>query len=236
MDLPAHYDAMHAAAVGRLAHGDAELDLLIDDPRDDRRGLTLLARPPAHVTAALEQVMADFRRSEPTQYYYPAADIHVTVLSIISCYRGFTLATVDPAAYVGAVGEIVRGAPPFRIRFAGLTASPGGIIVQGFPEGGGLETLRERTRSYFQNAGLQQSIDHRYSIQTAHSTIVRFRHPVRNPARLLATIEAYRRCFIGTFAVDAVELVYNDWYQKSTNTVLLKKYTLGPPTPPAWSC
>lgn len=226
MNLQAHYDAMRAAAVRRLAQGQAELDALIDAPDDDRRGVTLLARPPARITAALTAILADFHRTEPHQYYYPASDVHLTVLSIISCYRGFALPMIDAAAYRAAVREIVGPVRPFGVTFSGLTASPGGIIVQGVPLGSGLGELRDRTRRYFQQAGLQQSIDQRYSIQTAHSTVIRFRSSILNTNALLAKIEKYQRHFIGTFEVDAVELVFNDWYQRAENTVLLEKYSL----------
>ncbi|OGX91197.1 2'-5' RNA ligase family protein [Hymenobacter coccineus] len=226
MDLQAYYDAMRATAIQRLTQGQAALDPLIDSPDDDRRGLTLLARPPARITAALAAIMDDFRRTEPHQYYYPAADVHLTVLSIISCYRGFELPMVDAAAYRATVREIVGPVRPFGVTLSGLTASPGGIIVQGTPTGPGLAELRDRTRAYFQHSPLQQSIDQRYSIQTAHSTVIRFRANLLDTKTLLTKIEKYQHHFIGTFEVDEVELVFNDWYQRAANTVLLEKYTL----------
>ncbi|MDO7850252.1 2'-5' RNA ligase family protein [Hymenobacter convexus] len=225
MNLEAHYDAMREAALCRLAQGDADLDPLLD-AADDRRGITLLARPPGHVIREMEAVLADFRSAEPGQYYYPASDIHLTILSIISCYRGFGLELIDPAAYSAAVQDIVRHCRPFRIRFTGLTASPGGIMVQGVPEDDTLNRLRDELRSFFRNAGLQQSIDQRYSIQTAHSTVLRFRRPLQNPARLLEKIRQYQAHSFGTFEVDALELVFNDWYQRAGNTVLLERYPL----------
>ncbi|MFD1466731.1 2'-5' RNA ligase family protein [Hymenobacter caeli] len=227
MDLPAHYDAMRTAAIAAIARGEAEIDNLIDSPHDTRYGLTLLARPPARVTSAIEGLLADFRRIEPDQYYYPAADTHLTVMSIISCYDGFQLAMIDPIKYVDLVGTITRNARPFRVKFAGLTASAGSVIVQGFPWGDGLETLRQDVREAFRSAGLQQSIDQRYSIQTAHATVIRFRKPLLDAARVLAAIEKYRAWPIGTFEVDRVELVANDWYQRTANTVRLATYSLG---------
>ena len=226
MNLAKHYDEMRRAALPQLARGVADLDPLIDSPQDDRRGITLLTRPPAAITAVIEAMLADFRRFEPAQYYYPASDIHLTILSIISCYPGFTLRAIDPEAYQAAVQTILQGCGPFTLTYAGLTASPGGIMVQGFPQDDGLAALRDATRNFFQSAGLQQSIDQRYSLQTAHSTVIRFRNPLADPALLLATIDRYRQYFMGTFEVNTVELVYNDWYQRARNTVLLTKYSL----------
>ncbi|MGY3087232.1 2'-5' RNA ligase [Hymenobacter sp. UYAg731] len=227
MDLTAHYDAMRQAAVRQLARGEAERDSLLDSPYDTRRGLTLLARPPAAITARIEEIMMDFRGAEPNQYYYPAADIHVTIMSIISCYEGFTLDLIDPAAYQNAVRSILESNAPLTISYAGLTASPDSVIVQGFPVGDGLETMRDAMRIFFRNSGLPQSIDQRYSIQTAHSTVMRFRNPLQNPARLLEKLAKYQAYFIGSFEVNAAELVYNDWYQRARNTVLLEKFPLG---------
>ena len=226
MNLPDYYDEMRETAVRKLAGGAPELDALIDSGQDTRRGITLLARPPARVTEIIAQVLADFQSSEPTQYYYPATDIHLTILSIISCYSGFELSAVDPEQYKSLTRTIVRHTPPFNITFSGLTASAGGIVVQGFPQGSGLQSLRDEIRTAFRASGLQQSIDRRYNIQTAHSTVMRFRNSPLDTSRLLKNIEKYRHYFIGTFAVSTVELVYNDWYQRTANAVLLEKYNL----------
>ncbi|UOQ51145.1 2'-5' RNA ligase family protein [Hymenobacter cellulosivorans] len=228
MNLPDYYAAMRQAAFLQLGQGQAELDpLLHSAATDTRRGLTLLARPPAAVAAAIEAVLADFRQIEPDQYYYPVSDLHLTVLSIISCYSGFTLDLINPADYQQAVRRIVESAKPFTIRFAGLTASPGAIIVQGFMVDEGLSELRNQVRAFFRHSELQQSIDQRYSIQTAHATVARFTTPLRDPARLMEKIRQYEHCFFGDFEVQDLELVYNDWYQRAGNTVLLEKYSLG---------
>ncbi|RPD48591.1 hypothetical protein DNI29_08225 [Hymenobacter sediminis] len=99
MNLAEHYDAMREAAVSQLLTTGAEPDPLLFSGQDARRGITLLARPPAPVTAAIGRVLADFQLIAPEHYYYPAADIHLTILSIISCYPGFQLTNIDSAAY-----------------------------------------------------------------------------------------------------------------------------------------
>lgn len=226
MNLVAHYDAMREAAMRRLVQGEVEVDNLIDSPHDHRRGITLLTRPPAAIAARIEEILADFQRLEPDQYYYPASDIHVTILSIISCYEGFRLDLTNPAAYQNAVRSILQSGFSFTMRYEGLTASPGSVIVQGFPVGDGLDVLRAATRAYFQSAGLQQSIDQRYSLQTAHSTVMRFRKPLRNATQLLEKLLQYQHHFIGSFEVNSVELVYNDWYQRARHTEVVARFPL----------
>ncbi|GGG43064.1 2'-5' RNA ligase family protein [Hymenobacter glacieicola] len=227
MSLEEHYNAMRTAAMGQLLHDGAALDQLLNAPEQDaRRGLTLLARPPAGITTRIAAVLADLRRAEPDQYYYPAPDIHLTILSIISCYSGFSLALINSADYRELVGSILRGVGPFRIRYAGLTASAGSIMVQGFPEDDSLEELRNELRVGFRRSGLLQSIDQRYALRTAHSTVVRFTAPLRNPAHLVALLQQEQQTPIGSFEVDTLELVFNDWYQRAANTVPLGQYHL----------
>ncbi|TGD78869.1 2'-5' RNA ligase family protein [Hymenobacter wooponensis] len=226
MDLQQHYSTMRTEAYRHLTQGNVTLDPLIDSTEDTRRGITLLARPPAVITARLEALLADFRAIEPAQYYYPASDLHITVLSIISCYSGFTLDRIDPVAYQDAIRGIAQQTRPFRISFSGLTASPSSIIVQGFPHDSGLEQLRNQVRNFFSGSGLQQSIDQRYSIQTAHSTVLRFKSPLRDASALLENLRLYEQEAFGSFDVDTLELVYNDWYQRAGNTILLEKYPL----------
>ncbi|SNR32119.1 2'-5' RNA ligase family protein [Hymenobacter mucosus] len=228
MSLQDHYDAMRTTAFSHFIQGKAELDPLLTSGEDTRRGITLLARPPGHILATIERVLADFQKLDPTQYYYPASDIHLTILSIISCHSGFTLSQADPTAYQDLVRTVLRKARPFTVRYTGLTASPGGIIVQGFLEDDSLEKLRSKIRMAFLSSGLQQSIDQRYTIQTAHSTVVRFIAPLPQPEGLVTALQNYRSVPIGLFEVDALELVYNDWYQRAANTVLLEHYSLTP--------
>jgi 2'-5' RNA ligase len=226
MNLQQHYEAMRTEGFRKLAEGQVELDSQIESGDDTRRGITLVARPPAAIRTRLEELLADFKSVEPDQYFYPASDMHLTILAIISCYSGFKLELIEPADYRAAARHIVEQISPFTISFTGLTASAGGVMVQGFPQDSGLEQLRQKLRDYFRNSSLQQSIDQRYSIQTAHSTIMRFKSPLRNTAALLAKIRAHQQAFIGSFEVDTVELVYNDWYQRTANTVLLEAYPL----------
>ncbi|MEJ7664614.1 MAG: hypothetical protein WKG07_36415 [Hymenobacter sp.] len=124
------------------------------------------------------------------------------------------------------VAAALRGAAPLRIRLAGLAASPAGVLVQGFPQGDGLAKLRDELRRVFRASGLQQSIDQRYSIQTAHLTVLRLRVALPDAQPLLRVLAAYRAYPFGTFEVSNPELMFNDWYQRAAHTVVLKKYQL----------
>lgn len=226
LNLPAHYATLREAALHRFAQGEAEIDSLLDSQQDTRRGLTLLARPPAAVAEAITTLLSELQQVEPAQYYYPAPDLHLTVLSLISCHPGFALTDVDVAAYRQVVARVVHGTPPFVVQLSGLTASPGGILVQGFPADGHLNTLRTRLREAFQTSGLPQSIDQRYRLQTAHLTVARFRQPPRSYQHLIDFVEKYQQQVIGPWEVASLELVFNDCYQRQQHTVLLQQYPL----------
>ncbi|UOQ69851.1 2'-5' RNA ligase family protein [Hymenobacter volaticus] len=227
MNLQDYYDTMRLDAFRHLARGETQLDSQLHTLQDDRRGLTLRAKLPAPIATRVEQMLANFREIEPEQYYYPASDLHLTISSVISCYPGFTLETVEPAVYQQAVRASLQASEPFTVTYTGITASARAVILQGTPADEGLVQLREQVRSFFQQIGLSQSMDERYQLQTAHSTVIRFRSPLRDPARLIEKVAAYQHYLFGSFRVEALELVYNDWYHRAPNTLVLETYPLG---------
>ncbi|MBA9076053.1 MULTISPECIES: 2'-5' RNA ligase family protein [Rufibacter] len=226
MNLLEHYTCLWEETEAQFTAGHFELDPLLDSPHDSRRGLTVLIRPGAEVKARLRQFLQELAQLEPAQYYYPASDIHITLLSIISCYPGFQLGQINLAPYSHLVQQALQGVSPFQVEFTGMTASPSCVMVQGFPLGEQLNQLRNNLRTAFQASGLQQSIDQRYAIQTAHSTVVRFRKPLQQPQQFLEKLREYRHQAFGSCVVREVELVYHDWYQRQENTQVLGRFSL----------
>jgi 2'-5' RNA ligase len=110
-----------------------------------------------------------------------------------------------------------------------VTASPGAILLQGFPQDDALTQLRTQLKHGVEQADLWHFIDARYALQTAHITLARFRAPPRQPAQLVQLLDAYQQTFIGAFVVDTLELVYTDWYHRAAHTVLLEPYSLAQP-------
>jgi 2'-5' RNA ligase len=230
MELQHHYATMRQRAAHQLGHGQAEVDpWLTQLTPDERRGLTLRARPPAPLATRIQEVVAAFQQLEPDQYYYPASELHLTVSALIAAYPGFTLQQLAPRAYQQAVGQSLAQSSPFTLSYSGVTASPGAILLQGFPQGDALTQLRTQLKHGVEQAGLWHSIDARYALQTAHITLVRFQAPLRQPAQLVQLLDAYQQTFIGAFVVDTLELVYTDWYHRAAHTVLLETYSLTQP-------
>lgn len=89
-----------------------------------------------------------------------------------------------------------------------------------------LNNLRNTLSEKFKNYTLQQSIDKRYAIQTAHSTVVRFKEKLINKSEFLNIMETYKNHDFGTFKVNKIELVYNDWYQRAKFVEKLSEFDI----------
>ncbi len=161
----------------------------------------------------VEDFLAELKQIDPHQYFYPESDLHLTVLSIISCEPSLCLDGLDREAYTKTFKRAVESAGSIKIHFKGVTASPSGVLIQGFPEGDGLQRVRDRLREQFNVSGLKTSIDVRYKVSTAHATVLRFCSPIRDQVRLLKTLSRYRHHDFGTLEINSLELVFNNWYQ-----------------------
>ena len=226
LSLSNHYDQMWQVAAPVIKKGNIGQDALIDDPADQRYGITLLTRPNAEVAHNIMTFLRQACQLEPEQYFYPQSDLHLTVLSIISCYAGFSLLQVDTEAYAEKVQEALQHIPAFDLEFRGITASTSTVLVQGFPGDDTLELLRNRLRKIFHGSGLQHSIDSRYKIVTAHSTVIRFRQPLREAEQFWHFLMDHRHTDFGTFTVSGLELLGNNWYQQKEKTQYIRRYTL----------
>jgi len=131
-ELQQHYQALWQQSLVQFEQHQFETDPLLTAKEDSRYGVTLLARPSKQVKQQIQHHLAELMQLEPQQYYYPASDLHLTVLSLISCYSGFALSQIDTAAYVDLVKEVIADTGPFRLDFQGITASPSCVLVQGF--------------------------------------------------------------------------------------------------------
>ncbi len=213
MNLAEHYNQLYKDSIAKIADGNYEIDHLIDSDTDQRFGITLVIRPDAATKGKIQQFVNEAKAIEPDQYFYQNPDIHITLMSIISCYDGFDLEDINLQDYIDIIDEVLSRYKKFKIQFKGITASPSCILIQGFLTDT-LNEIRDDLRKTFKNSDLQQSIDKRYAIQTAHSTIIRFRSEIKNKEAFIDLVEKYRDFDFGTFEVKQVELVYNDWYQR----------------------
>ena len=105
------------------------------------------------------------RKLKPEQYYYQIEDIHLTVLSIISCNDGFELNSIDTSKYYELIKDCISYFNGFTIKYKGITASPSCVMIQGFPESTEMETLRNDMRNKFKSSDLEHLLDLRYELK-----------------------------------------------------------------------
>lgn len=226
MNLQEHYNELYKKSSEAILAGNYKLDSQINDKSDSRFGITLLIRPNETIKANIQLFLDELKAIDPLQYYYPDSHIHITVMSIISCYEGFSLDKIAIADYIEIIQKSLIDVNEIKIKFQGVTASPSAILIQGFPTDESLNNLRDKLRENFKKSTLQQSIDSRYAIATAHSTVMRFQEKLQNPKQLIAVAEKFRDFDFGEFKAKNLELVYNDWYQREENTIYLEDFSL----------
>lgn len=212
MNLEEHYNRLYTASIAKISSGNYEIDPLVNSDNDDRFGLSLIIRPSIEIKNEIQKFLGELHRSEPKQYYYPNSDIHMTVISVISCYSGLELAQIKVPEYTKRISKILKTQQAITISFKGVTTSPSCIMIQGFVNDNSLNHLRDRLRLRFKNSDLEQSMDERYVMQTAHATVFRFSETLEDKEEFLRIVEKYRDYDFGTFVVDDIELVYNNWY------------------------
>jgi 2'-5' RNA ligase len=221
------YDRLWSGAVDRLARGEVEIDRHLSDIEADRRfGITLIVRPSPEVAGHFIEFQAQMRELEPEQYFYAPSDFHVTVLTLVRAAEGFDLGKVP----IGVYDQVFRGLfprfNPFPIRFHGISATAESVLVQGYVDDDDLNAIRDAVRWELARVNLAHLLDVRYRVVAAHSTVMRFRAPLRDPARLLAALSAARDRDFGTGAVDRVYFVVNDWYMSYRRLRVLAEYPL----------
>lgn len=226
MNLVEYYDNLYKDSILKIKSDNCQTDNLIDSSLDNRFGITLLIRPNRQVKNRIQKFLSDLKAIESNQYYYPNSDIHVTVMSIISCYNGFDLAQISLIDYVEIIKKSIATDKSVEIEFKGITASFSCIMIQGFLSNDTLNMIRDNLRINFRNSNLEQTIDKRYSIQTAHSTVVRFSKELTLKNEYIKVLDDYRDFHFGTFAVDSLELVYNDWYHRAKNEKELYRFEM----------
>ena len=217
-DMKKIYDGMWNNSLQRIKGDKYEIDNLINCSKDTRRGMSVLSYLSDEIGVAISTLLDQLQRIEPEQYYYPANEFHLTVLTVITCFEGFKLSDIDVKAYSDAFQQAVEDIGPFKIRYSGITASPSCILVQGFPDDEQLNLLRGKLRSSFERANLRTTTDLRYEISTAHTTVVRFKSPLRNRDAFIELLSKYRNIDFGTLEVDRLDFVFNNWYQELSVT------------------
>lgn len=226
MQIESVYQDMWRRAWPLITQNAISIDPFLTGKQDTRSGITLLARVNGPVAREINTFLRDLQKIEPDQYYYPASDLHLTVMSILSCVEGYRLLGNDKARYIEFIHTVVQNSAQFSIEYKGITVSDSGIVLCGYVNDQSLTDLRNCIRSRMPDSGLSHSMDKRYTLITAHSTIVRFKTRLQHPDGLADFLQANRNRYFGYLNVSQLELVVNDWYQRQDKTEKLAEFTL----------
>jgi 2'-5' RNA ligase len=222
--LQSKYDEIWKSARPFLLSNDLDLDPNLQHiESDERLGLTALIKIEGSCLTRLVQIMGQLQSIEPHPYYYPASDLHLTVLDFTVASEHFVLDRDRVEVYKKILSEIVRDSS-FEIEFTGLTAGRAGVLAQGF-HNGELQNLREALRGRIAEHGM--ALQERYKAMTAHSTIARFKQPLASAQEFVRTLEELRHLELGVMRVTRVLFVLHDWYNREEKTRVLGRYPLG---------
>jgi 2'-5' RNA ligase len=220
------YTQMWQNAMHKYQQNQFEFDDYLSGRKDTRRGITLIAKPSSKVRSKITKFLSEFSELEPDQYCQPDSDLHITIMSIVACRENYVLQ--NEYQYCDAVNKILEGVRQFEVEFCGITASPNCVLLQGFPHDESLNNLRNTIRKEFLGNTLEHSMDTRYTIKTAHSSVIRYRISPANPSKMVSFLKLNKERYFGVCKITELELVLNDWYQRKSNTRLLARYNLPP--------
>ena len=227
METRERYEQLFRQASAALTRNEPEIDAqLTDKARDARRGVTLIIRPAAPVRQAINTFLTELRTLAPGQYFYQPAEFHVTVISVIPGSVAWRQRVRQWPVYRAVLAEVIARHPAFTIDFRGVTASPGAVLIQGFPQADTLARIRDEIRAGLHRAGVGADLDARYQVTAAHVTAMRFQQPPADCTRLLAFLSANRERPFGETRVRTLPLIWGDWYASAERVKVLAEYGL----------
>ena len=113
------YDEMWRNFSKAIETNQYQYDPLVNNPNDTRRGITALSylRHNKSLTTEVSNFLQQIKIKEPEQYYQPVSDLHLTVLSIVTCTENFYLSDSSALDYAEIFKEAVRNTGSFRNNF-----------------------------------------------------------------------------------------------------------------------
>ena len=221
------YERLWNEAVSAFERNDLEFDRHLPNKAHDlRRGLALALRPSRIVQNSISTFLDELAEAAPGQYFYRPEEFHVTVLSIIPGSESWRDRFHHLAAYQSILREVLQRHRKFSITFQGVTASRGGVMIQGFPNDDTLAKLRDDLRAALRQNQLGEQLDARYKINTAHITVMRYCDANLDGKKLLALLKANRATNFGETRVENLELILGDWYASANTASTLSEYKL----------
>lgn len=138
---------------------------------DQRGGVNLIVRPLADVLGRASRIQSRLQALEPSQYYCPPGDIHLTLVEI--CHsRTLSEARTLAESVLGAMGDLLAEASPFWLDCPQLGFDEGGVALSFMPVGDALQSTRRSIIKRLEQLGV--GAQSRYPAQSAHMTLMRY--------------------------------------------------------------
>jgi 2'-5' RNA ligase len=227
----ARFQAYRLKGAQALLDNGAEPDpLLIQElsasGADQRYGVNLIVRPSPRVVTYIHAVQERLRAHEPEQYFYPADDLHLTLIELCSSRPQFEVERLA-AAVAQALPEMVHTA--LRALLVGplLGYDQRACALNFLPADDALQTLRGYLVNQLTTHGI--TIAPRYTPQSAHVTLMRYLRPLQTD--LMSWLEILTHAApraILEWPLDAIWLTWGaTWYGMQDRTQMCGPYLLG---------
>ena len=175
-------EAMTADGSKALKDGGMALDHTLikelDCPGTDLRcGVNLICRPSADVADYIRAIQNHLRESEPDQYYYPASDLHLTLLEITHD-RNRQDANDLAKSITPRLQNILTAMPVPHLNSPVLGFDSRGAALNFLPTDGRLQKFRAGFTDRLKQLGVP--VDSRYVAASAHLTLLRYLRPLNS--------------------------------------------------------
>ncbi|MFB9626899.1 hypothetical protein [Nonomuraea helvata] len=169
-----------------------------------RWGAAAVFRPSGEVLDRLAALAGTVEA--PGHWVHGRRTLHLTLRSL-EPYRE-RIPAGDPlrVVYRDALAEAVEGLAPARVRLAGVSPHPGGVVACGHPEDDTLVTLWKRFAHAMESRGVLD-LEHGRVRDRWYVSIVHFAGPLTDPRRIVAWCDAHADVDIGLAELDTAEIV-----------------------------
>lgn len=149
------------------------------NPGDDQRhGVNLLARPSEEVITLIQGIQRHLSAYEPRQYYYPANDLHLTIIQLCSG-RAEEEAEQLASSIAAALPDFVSGICSPKVIQPHLISDPQACALNFVPIDQALEAVRSTFIARAREKGIIP--EQRHPVMAAHITLMRYITPLRTP-------------------------------------------------------
>ncbi len=219
------YHGMWVNARSRLAEGRIQ-----PDPGSKETikkwGLSAVLSPTGNIADTLVGVADELAvHTGRSQVVYDHTDLHTTLRSIE--FHQPTIATDKVQTYTDILHEVAQGYGPFSVSYRGLTATPTGVLAQGWPDDDSLQNLRLAFHRRLESYGLLSGPETIWLRVTAHASLVVFASSLLNPLSLVRYVEGNKHTNYGTAIYNSIDLVYYNRTRYHAGLVRVGRVALG---------